>query len=716
MNKFKVLDPKPIDEGPSFRTLLAKNLKRDEKVAMKILKKNYYSLEECKRHKEVQVTQALDHKNVQKMMELMNDSNELIMVLEYVPDNVKGVMKKKGGPFTEMETKTVMLQVFLGLSHLHEMGFIHRNLRPEVILCDKELTTVKISDFSMTKSDQDQLGEYDVIPVWHQSPEVLLRASTYTNKIDCWAAGCIMAELLLGETLMPGTSNSDQMKLICELIGIFSPRHWTEGAKLRRLLQYRLPDVQGKGLSGAGLQAGSDAKGLIMNCLEWNPDIRTSAKEAIRHEFFKSDGEFKNTNEYQETMKGIGLELSSWKKKWESDLSKGPSMELDNILDKLYQKPQHKDRNSNRQKFTGFETSNPLIGFSTPRDKKFQQMQQQQQQQQHQQQYSQQQYPQQQQQQQRQLHQHQQQEHGNGYDQTRDDPFQFQQSNGISHQARTYPLDTQYPDKAAEKSQFEENFSPREEKQSRQSISGEDPYVAQDAQMSSRQYQDPIFSTDGHMSPPRQRRNNESPRRKQKDQIGLLGGDLDDAQIEREQREKRRRAEHLKNTNSVKYNTIYGKGIFGDVDQPKFGGTPTRSRRANNDAGKSDDQKQPIRTRQQNDDGLNMTNGFGPTSDNTQMNARNQPRLKRMDTFERIAAIDHTKRSEQLRQQNPVKQRDKYGDPFMSQLLGQKMPPKQPPQTSQSQSNFGGYGDNGEFGGSGKYTPSWSADKQMRTH
>lgn len=42
-----------------------------------------------------QVLQKLDHKNVMKLQELINDSNELLMVMEYMPENVKRVMKKR---------------------------------------------------------------------------------------------------------------------------------------------------------------------------------------------------------------------------------------------------------------------------------------------------------------------------------------------------------------------------------------------------------------------------------------------------------------------------------------------------------------------------------------------------------------------------------------------------------------------------------------------
>lgn len=44
---------------------------------------------------ELQISQKLSHKNVLKMQELINDANELLLILEYMPENVKRVMKKR---------------------------------------------------------------------------------------------------------------------------------------------------------------------------------------------------------------------------------------------------------------------------------------------------------------------------------------------------------------------------------------------------------------------------------------------------------------------------------------------------------------------------------------------------------------------------------------------------------------------------------------------
>jgi len=54
---------------------------------------------------------------------------------------------------------------------------------------------------------------------WYRAPEILLGANSYTFGVDTWAVGCILAEMLLGRPLFPGTSTINQLDKIIELTG-----------------------------------------------------------------------------------------------------------------------------------------------------------------------------------------------------------------------------------------------------------------------------------------------------------------------------------------------------------------------------------------------------------------------------------------------------------------------------------------------------------------
>ncbi|KJH50271.1 mitogen-activated protein kinase domain protein [Dictyocaulus viviparus] len=62
-----------------------------------------------------------------------------------------------------------------------------------------------------------ELTEY-VATRWYRSPEILLAAKRYTKGVDMWSLGCILAEMLLGRALFPGTSTINQIERIMNTI------------------------------------------------------------------------------------------------------------------------------------------------------------------------------------------------------------------------------------------------------------------------------------------------------------------------------------------------------------------------------------------------------------------------------------------------------------------------------------------------------------------
>lgn len=63
------------------------------------------------------------------------------------------------------------------------------------------------------------MTEY-VVTRWYRAPELLLSCDKYTEAIDIWAVGCILAELLLRKPLYPGKDYLHQLKIIVEHLGM----------------------------------------------------------------------------------------------------------------------------------------------------------------------------------------------------------------------------------------------------------------------------------------------------------------------------------------------------------------------------------------------------------------------------------------------------------------------------------------------------------------
>ena len=84
---------------------------------------------------------------------------------------------------------------------------------------------MKVCDFGLARSldtrDNDQtplLTDY-VATRWYRAPEILLGSNKYTKAVDMWSMGCILAELILGKPVFPGTSTLNQLDRVMEVTG-----------------------------------------------------------------------------------------------------------------------------------------------------------------------------------------------------------------------------------------------------------------------------------------------------------------------------------------------------------------------------------------------------------------------------------------------------------------------------------------------------------------
>jgi len=46
---------------------------------------------------------------------------------------------------------------------------------------------------------------------YYRAPELIFGSTDYSTAIDVWSQGCVLAELLLGEPIFPGSSGVDQL-------------------------------------------------------------------------------------------------------------------------------------------------------------------------------------------------------------------------------------------------------------------------------------------------------------------------------------------------------------------------------------------------------------------------------------------------------------------------------------------------------------------------
>ncbi|KAG6484923.1 hypothetical protein ZIOFF_053448 [Zingiber officinale] len=285
MDRYKLI--KEVGDGTFGTVWRAINKQSGEVVAIKKLKRKYYSWEECLNLREVKSLRRLNHPNIVKLKEVIRDSDMLHLVFEYMDCNLYQLMKERGKPFSDVEIRNWCFQIFRALAYMHHHGYFHRDLKPENLLVIKNL--VKIADFGLAREvhSKPPFTEY-VSTRWYRAPEVLLQSSIYSSAVDMWAMGAIMAELFTLRPLFPGLSEADELFKICNVIGSPNSYSWSEGLQLAEAMKYQFPQFAGIPLSVLIPTASKDAVDLISSLCSWDSTKRPSALEVLHHSFFQS--------------------------------------------------------------------------------------------------------------------------------------------------------------------------------------------------------------------------------------------------------------------------------------------------------------------------------------------------------------------------------------------------------------------------------------------
>ncbi|KAJ7943938.1 Protein kinase superfamily protein [Quillaja saponaria] len=285
MERYKLI--KEVGDGTFGSVWRAINKQTGEVVAIKKMKKKYYSWEECVNLREVKSLRKMNHPNIVKLREVIRENDILYFVFEYMEFNLYQLMKGREKLFSEADIRNWCFQVFQGLAYMHQRGYFHRDLKPENLLVTKDV--IKIADFGLAReiSSQPPYTEY-VSTRWYRAPEVLLQSYIYSSKVDMWAMGAIMSELLTLRPLFPGVSEVDEIYKICSVIGSPTNESWADGLKLARDINYQFPQLAGVHLSPLIPSASKDAIDLITALCSWDPSKRPTAVEALQHPFFQS--------------------------------------------------------------------------------------------------------------------------------------------------------------------------------------------------------------------------------------------------------------------------------------------------------------------------------------------------------------------------------------------------------------------------------------------
>jgi len=133
MDRFKLI--KEVGDGTFGSVWRAINKQNGEVVAVKKMKKKYYSFEECMSLRAVKSLRRMNHPNIVKLKEVIRENDILYFIMEYMECNLYQLMKDRVRPFPESEVRNWCFQIFQALAYMHQRGYFHRDLKPGLFLC-----------------------------------------------------------------------------------------------------------------------------------------------------------------------------------------------------------------------------------------------------------------------------------------------------------------------------------------------------------------------------------------------------------------------------------------------------------------------------------------------------------------------------------------------------------------------------------------------------
>lgn len=166
---------------------------------------------------------GLNHPNVVRLLKYGIDGTTRYMISEYVDKVVTlqeniALRKQETRPFLRNEVVRVLDQVLSGLAAAHELGLIHRSLRPENIFLQElpgHPTFVRVADFGLTTLEEHDPRHAPNSELCFLAPEELSGAET-GPWTDLYALGCIAFEMLTLHAPHAGTPPVELADQICQ--------------------------------------------------------------------------------------------------------------------------------------------------------------------------------------------------------------------------------------------------------------------------------------------------------------------------------------------------------------------------------------------------------------------------------------------------------------------------------------------------------------------
>jgi renal tumor antigen len=293
MRKYRLVAKK--GEGTFSEVLKAQNVKDGKYHAIKCMKNRFESIDQVNNLREIQALRRLSpHEHIITLEEVLYDqpTGRLALVFELMDANLYELIRGRRHYLNPQLIKSYMWQLMKSLDHMHKKGIFHRDIKPENILIESSTDIgkgLKLADFGSCRGIYSKQPYTEYISTrWYRAPECLLTDGYYGPEMDLWGAGCVMFEITSLYPLFPGSNEVDQISRIHKVLGTPSQeilqKFKSKGASH---ISFDFPQQKGLGIPQLIPHAPADGVELMVKLLKYDAGERISAREAMRHPYFR---------------------------------------------------------------------------------------------------------------------------------------------------------------------------------------------------------------------------------------------------------------------------------------------------------------------------------------------------------------------------------------------------------------------------------------------